>query len=424
MIEKFIKMPWQPWLKRRFPVLVAYLMIKNASKEAFAKQDVKGEMSIVLFERSMWYSTEEAFKKGGDEAEKYIKKHGMNFFVDICYNGYKNALLVVEETLQDKKTPPLEQYQKIIQALDPVNLSIWTAHAGEVYFNNELEKRLGNRVDSKDLERYIGDLGFPKRKNSHALMVDDVLNSVAIEELHYKYSWLKSRVEAGFDKGYSMDEMKELRDNILKNPPEEHEYPDMPEGLEDFIAEFQELVYLRTLRTDSLFEIYFRAQPIFKRLEKELGIDSVKYYLPEGLIGGRLVRYDKEFAILKYYEDVLVTKDKIVSDDKVDDKEVKGSIAWKGKVKGKVRKIMQTSEVGKLKEGEILVTNMTIPAYLLAMKKASAFVTDEGGITCHAAIIAREMRKPCIIGTKIATQVFKDGDMVEVDADNGVVRKI
>ena len=56
------------------------------------------------------------------------------------------------------------------------------------------------------------------------------------------------------------------------------------------------------------------------------------------------------------------------------------------------------------------------------MKKASAFVTDEGGVTCHAAIISREMRKPCIIGTKVATQLLKDGDMVEVDANSGFVK--
>ena len=56
------------------------------------------------------------------------------------------------------------------------------------------------------------------------------------------------------------------------------------------------------------------------------------------------------------------------------------------------------------------------------MKKASAFITDEGGITCHASIMAREMKKPCIIGTKIATQVLKDGDLVEVDAQRGIVR--
>jgi pyruvate,water dikinase len=51
-------------------------------------------------------------------------------------------------------------------------------------------------------------------------------------------------------------------------------------------------------------------------------------------------------------------------------------------------------------------------------------VTDEGGVTCHAAIVAREMRKPCVIGTKSATKILKDGELVEVDADQGVVRKI
>jgi pyruvate, water dikinase len=56
------------------------------------------------------------------------------------------------------------------------------------------------------------------------------------------------------------------------------------------------------------------------------------------------------------------------------------------------------------------------------MEKAAAFVTDEGGITCHASIIAREMKKPCIVGTRIATKVLKDGMEVEVDADAGVVK--
>jgi pyruvate,water dikinase len=58
------------------------------------------------------------------------------------------------------------------------------------------------------------------------------------------------------------------------------------------------------------------------------------------------------------------------------------------------------------------------------MKKASAFVTDFGGITCHAAIVAREWKVPCIIGTGIATKVFKDGDLVEVDANTGIVKII
>ena len=71
-----------------------------------------------------------------------------------------------------------------------------------------------------------------------------------------------------------------------------------------------------------------------------------------------------------------------------------------------------------------MVAVMTFPNFVQAMERASAFVTDEGGILCHAAIIAREMRKPCITGTKIATKVLKDGDLVEVDADKGIVKKL
>lgn len=70
------------------------------------------------------------------------------------------------------------------------------------------------------------------------------------------------------------------------------------------------------------------------------------------------------------------------------------------------------------------MVGMTTPNMISIMKKAAAFVTDEGGVTCHAAIIAREINKPCIIGTKIATKVLKDGDIVVVDASNGIIKII
>jgi pyruvate, water dikinase len=64
---------------------------------------------------------------------------------------------------------------------------------------------------------------------------------------------------------------------------------------------------------------------------------------------------------------------------------------------------------------------MTTPDYLPAMYKAGAIVTDEGGVTCHAAIVSREFDIPCIVGTQNATSILKDGDQVTVDAMNGKV---
>jgi len=104
--------------------------------------------------------------------------------------------------------------------------------------------------------------------------------------------------------------------------------------------------------------------------------------------------------------------------------ELKGQSAQKGKISGKVKAILSLADINKVNEGDIIVAAMTTPDYLPALKKASGFITDEGGITCHAAIVARELKKPCIIGTKIATKVLHDGDMVEVDADKGIVKII
>lgn len=104
--------------------------------------------------------------------------------------------------------------------------------------------------------------------------------------------------------------------------------------------------------------------------------------------------------------------------------ELKGQIACRGLVRGIARVISDPQDDRGFQDGDILVTSMTRPEFVPIMKRAGAVITNEGGITCHAAIVSRELKKPCIIGTKIATQVLKDGDLVEVDADNGVVRVI
>lgn len=104
--------------------------------------------------------------------------------------------------------------------------------------------------------------------------------------------------------------------------------------------------------------------------------------------------------------------------------EVKGVSAAPGIVRGKVKIVITQKDFKKLKQGDILVTQMTRPEFLPIIKKAGAIVTDEGGITCHAAIISREFKIPCIISTRVATSRLKDGDMVEVDANSGIVKKI
>ena len=103
---------------------------------------------------------------------------------------------------------------------------------------------------------------------------------------------------------------------------------------------------------------------------------------------------------------------------------LKGMTVWPGKVTGKVRIMFSVDDVHSIQDGEVLVCPMTDPDYMPAIHKASAIVTDQGGVLCHAAIVARELQKPCIVGTKIATRTLKTGDLVEVDAEQGIVRKM
>ena len=151
------------------------------------------------------------------------------------------------------------------------------------------------------------------------------------------------------------------------------------------------------------------ADPAFRELLEERCRKSALYVTPDTRLSYTGDAFDRIASALEVS----------LADDV---REMKGVTASKGYAKGIARICESVSDIDKFVEGDILVASMTRPEYLPAMHKAIAFVTNEGGITCHAAIVSREMGKPCVIGTKIATQVIKDGDTIEVDANAGVVR--
>lgn len=101
-----------------------------------------------------------------------------------------------------------------------------------------------------------------------------------------------------------------------------------------------------------------------------------------------------------------------------------GACACPGSARGKVKIVHTVDDVPKVQEGDIMLAITTHPAFLSAMKRAAAIVTEDGGITCHAAIVAREFRIPCVVGVKKITMLLKDDQMVEVDATNGLIKKL
>lgn len=177
-------------------------------------------------------------------------------------------------------------------------------------------------------------------------------------------------------------------------------------------------------------------EEINKRLN--LGKKIIDYHFKEliDLLLGKKVKIPNRFVYVKgkfsNWKDILEAKaEKIIKQlEEIDYsiKEFGGNIGNKGYYKGRVKNIEfsfktdYVREINKMKKGEVLVSGSTGPEMILACKKAGAIITDEGGITSHAALVSRELGIPSVIGTKIATKVLKDGDLVEVDANMGVVK--
>jgi len=194
----------------------------------------------------------------------------------------------------------------------------------------------------------------------------------------------------------------------------------------------REYVFLRNYRKDVLNLSGFYARPLLKEIGKRINLDYHKLInlTSEEILNVLNAHTNAEerkngFTLTMMGGKVDIQNKEVFEEEQVEDvKEIKGNSANKGFVKGKVRLLKNKDDISKVEKGDILVAAMTTPDYVIAMEKAAAIITDMGGITCHAAVISREMNIPCVIGTKIATSIFKDGDLVEVDANKGIVRKI
>lgn len=185
----------------------------------------------------------------------------------------------------------------------------------------------------------------------------------------------------------------------------------------------EELRKVQTLTDEQILELADYAKKIEKHygcyMDMEWGVDECtnKIWILQARPETVWSRRNKEGgAKVQESKSMTTTDHKVI---------VKGLPASPGKVSGRVHVILDPSRIDEFKEGEILVTEMTAPDWVPAMKKAKAIVTDSGGMTCHASIVSRELGIPCIVGTKsrgeAATVTIPDGIDVTIDATHGVV---
>jgi len=222
----------------------------------------------------------------------------------------------------------------------------------------------------------------------------------------------------------------------------------LPENLKYAFRVSAEMMFIKDFRKGIYQKSYVAMDKIINEIARRLKMTSkeIKYLVLEDIkdaINSRKAKKYRKIAKertrrccyiatnggIKVFEGKeakeIIAKVKRESDKEFDQEktgELKGMMAYKGKVKGIVKIVLVAKDVAKMKDGNILVSSATNPDLIMGLKKAAAIVTDTGGIISHAAIVSRELKKPCIVGTKIATKVLKDGDLVEVDANKGIVK--
>lgn len=210
-----------------------------------------------------------------------------------------------------------------------------------------------------------------------------------------------------------------------------------------YIKVLEDLFYLMDCKKEIMTKLHFYIFPAYREIAKRLDLDfdlalwarwpELKVSLQNNIkIDKQKLRKRREFSVVKCEDGNYKflsdrERDKLVKEIEADEvtilqQTIKGFPAYAGKVRGRVCVLSSAKQNNKIKPGEILVVSNTTPDFMPAIRRAKAMVTNEGGITCHATIISRELNIPCIVGTKIATKVLRDGDMVEVDADHGVVK--
>lgn len=223
------------------------------------------------------------------------------------------------------------------------------------------------------------------------------------------YPWLLAMWEVGESdpnqrEGLPVDELIRLKESCVTLTDDIDNF--IISSLRSLYPSIQEYVHVL-----SLSEILSESFPTHTVLEQR----DAGFIYTDGML---FLPNERQLVEKKY--SILLEK----ADPNTQTNTLTGNPACMGFARGVARIITSISQLDTFQEGEILLSPMTMPDFLPAMKRAAAIVTDEGGVTCHAAILARELGLPCIVGTTYATEVFHTGDMLEVDATRGVVRKI
>ncbi len=376
---------------------LSYKNIESYKEEEIIKKLEKLISLVREYNCTAWFSTQ--FDK--ELVFEFINKHNLNLKPEIVENVWDKAIIPTEDSFDKRR------HKKILNLIsnsrDAKDIAEEMQYAYSGYTEIKLIKDVEENI-KKDYSKFFKNLKL-------------ISKELKKEELEYKEAKESFR---NWKNSLSKKE-KQLVDYIQTILVLRDKRKDvMGKGIvinfkvgERFFREIglnNELIYY------CAFEEFLKGKNYLEKIKEEI------LSRPEGVLF--LHNYDgsTEFEYDNFEDVKKRMEEKYIKSQKRDEESIKGQVAYGGDITGKVKIILRPSEFNKFKKGDILVTSMTRPEFVPLMKKAKAIITDEGGITSHAAIISREMKIPCIIGTKVATKMLNDGDKVELDSEQGLIR--
>lgn len=380
-----------------------------------------------------------------------FNKHGKEYV--------ENAKKISEMNLKEMENEKLlEIYEKFRGIWINYTSYLWTMFHSSVFFCQKAEKLLSEKakgVSNESFGKLVSFASTPSEEasilklNRKLIELKKLESSEEFEKILNEFRWIPCLDL--HNKPWTREDLIEYSKNYT--PPKESKISE-----EEMIREFKlnedelktirlnkELAHIRDVRDEYRRIGIYHIQKLYEEIGKRMNLslkemsfvrdEEIKEFLKYGKIPDRKIIEERPKGFLMFKEENGWTciigeeikekaKELGYEEEETNEETVEGKIASKGKVRGKVKVILTAKDLNKVSEGDVLVSVTTGPDYVPAMHKACAFVTDEGGLTCHAAIVSREMGKPCIVGTGNATRVLNDGDIVEVDCETGTVKKI
>ena len=428
-------------VRRPYPPFWSSLILAgSASEECHAPffRRPYARTSTILCDYLWYYSRESEDLAQAFIAEEWITRKKMQEVESLLEGREKTLLAAPKKGLKALCTA----YERYMPALGLVYLA-----ENPIY--SRVKHALMEKYGEKEAARLLDKFHTPLRDTMTRMEEFELIKAKNISHHIRKFAWILSRYGSNtpYTLEYARKKLSQLAKNSWLQQYKKHKAELrkainqakclLGRGNSFLVDVLQFILFYRTHRTDVMNRVSYECIPMLTRVGKKawLSYEDVLFCTKDEVLTA--VFPEKKILQLRKRGHAMLAEDTGVRciigkeysyvkgmfyENPGSNTLIKGIGASKGRVQGSARIVLGQADFPKVHQDDILIACMTTPEFAPLLRKVAAFVTDEGGITCHAAIISREMKKPCIIGTKIATKVFKDGDLVEVDANKGIVK--